>query len=258
METKKIFLSPSNQTANIGAYQNTNEHEQCQLIAESAKAYLDKEYNCLTYIAEKSNNMKSRAEYANAIDCDLYLAIHTNAFSDITVEGTETYYYSSDKKGQEFAVALLDAVSGVTKAKRRAKPNDSLIELNTPTCTRAYIEVDFHTNPEKAKFITENTELLGRTIAECIANFLKLTKPSEPQTPPDTEDKKTETADRDEQWINENIDFILDAIAKCVKKDNLTEKYYRVQSGAFSSKENAEKLAKKLKEAGFDAIIKYD
>lgn len=36
------------------------------------------------------------------------------------------------------------------------------------------------------------------------------------------------------------------------------KKYYRVQVGAFAHKENAERLLKRVKAAGFDAFMKYD
>ncbi len=36
------------------------------------------------------------------------------------------------------------------------------------------------------------------------------------------------------------------------------KKYYTVQVGAFASKENAETMLKKLKEAGFEGFIKYN
>lgn len=254
MEKKRIFLSPSNQTANIGAYENTNEHEQCLLIAQAAKAYLDANYDCITEIAQKTNNMKTRASYANTVGTDVYIAIHTNAFSDTSVRGTETFYYSDDKEGKALAEALLEAVGTLTGVKRRAKANDSLIELNTPVCTRAYIETEFHSNPERAKWIKENTTVIGEAIAQCAADFMKLEKRSEQ----DNADEKEEASiEYGEKWILENIDLVLDAIAKNLKNTDNSKKYYRVQMGAYSSKENAEKLAATLKEAGFNTIIKY-
>jgi len=36
------------------------------------------------------------------------------------------------------------------------------------------------------------------------------------------------------------------------------QKYYRVQVGVFSKKENAEALMARLKQSGFDAYMKYD
>ena len=176
-----IFLSPSNQTANIGAYKNTNECEQCERIAKFAYDYLIKNYNCNVEIAERADNMNKRCEEAKAFEANLYLAIHTNAFNE-TVRGTETYYHSSDTEGKKFATALLDKVSELTECKRRTKANDNLIELNTPTCARAYIEVDFHSNPERAAWIVENAQKIGETIAECIVEQYNLSKRVDTET----------------------------------------------------------------------------
>lgn len=170
-----IFLSPSNQTANVGAYSNTNECEQCERIAKYAYDYLIKNYDCNVEIAASADNMNKRCEEAKAFGANLYLAIHTNAFNE-TVRGTETYYHSGDTEGKKFAAALLDKVSALTECKRRTIANDSLIELNTPTCTRAYIEVDFHSNPERAAWIVENAQKIGETIAECIVEQYNLPK----------------------------------------------------------------------------------
>ena len=170
-----IFLSPSNQTANVGAYKGTNECEQCERIAKYAYDYLIKNYDCNVEIAARADNMNKRCAEAKDFGADFYLAIHTNAFNE-TVRGTETYYHSSDAEGKKFATVLLDKVSELTECKRSVKAYDSLIELNTPTCTRAYIEVDFHSNPERAAWIVENAQKIGETIAECIAEYYCLSK----------------------------------------------------------------------------------
>ena len=170
-----IFLSPSNQTANVGAYKGTNECEQCERIAKYAYDYLIKNYDCNVEIAARADNMNERCAEAKDFGADFYLAIHTNAFNE-TVRGTETYYHSSDSEGKKFAAVLLDKVSELTECKRSVKAYDSLIELNTPACTRAYIEVDFHSNPERAAWIVENAQKIGETIAECIAEYYCLPK----------------------------------------------------------------------------------
>lgn len=59
-----------------------------------------------------------------------------------------------------------------------------------------------------------------------------------------------------EDYANKCAEAIVEVI---VKKGGLTkkapDKIYRVQVGAYSNKENAEAMQKKLKSAGFDAII---
>jgi len=61
----------------------------------------------------------------------------------------------------------------------------------------------------------------------------------------------------------ENMDTFRAAVKRALEEEfsldrpDEPKKYYRVQVGAFSKKENAEKLLKKVKAAGFDGIIKY-
>lgn len=173
----KIFLSPSNQVSNVGAYPKTNECEQCTRIAEAAREYL-KAYNCEVMLAEQKDNMTERARKATEWGADFYLPIHTNAASATTARGTETFYHSLDTKGEQIAKQLLDNMVNLTIVKRRCAAYDSLIELNTPTCTRAYIEVDFHSNPERAVWIVENTAEIAKNIADTIINFFDIKKKS--------------------------------------------------------------------------------
>ncbi|MBP3347890.1 MAG: N-acetylmuramoyl-L-alanine amidase [Clostridia bacterium] len=242
----KIFLSPSNQTANVGAYGDTNECEQCTLIANAARDHLLANYDCEVLMAEQNDDMAKRAAIANSTGVNFYVAIHTNAFNDPAVKGTETYFHSTDAAGKALAGELLETVSSLTGTKRRSKAFDSLIELNSPICARAYIEVDFHSNPQQAQWIKENTVAIGNAIATAIAKNAALPQKQEPAPKDYTEE------------IIQNVDLIFDVISQRLKESQSDTKYYRVQCGAFSSKENASALVQRLKNAGFSAIIKYD
>lgn len=171
----KIFLSPSNETKNIGAYKkfNTNECEQAEKIAHSVKKHLE-DYDCEIMIGERADDMRTRIAKAQAWGETVHIPIHTNAFSLASVWGVETFYHSSDAMGKELAKALLNGIGGLIGKKRSAKKRDNLIETNTPTCTRAYVECDFHTNPERAKFIVENPDKFGETIAKVLVEFYDL------------------------------------------------------------------------------------
>ena len=177
----KIFLSPSNETKNIGAYKayNTNECEQAERIASAIAKYLD-DYECEVMIGERADNMNARITKAKEWGEDVHIPIHTNAFNDASVWGVETFYHSSDTKGKELATALLNAIGELIGKKRRAKVRDNLIETNTPTCTRAFIECDFHTNPERAKFIVENVDKFGEVIANTLIDFYQISKKPQP------------------------------------------------------------------------------
>jgi N-acetylmuramoyl-L-alanine amidase len=63
---------------------------------------------------------------------------------------------------------------------------------------------------------------------------------------------------RDDNMLKKIGYGIADEIAEYGKLKKKDKELYRVQTGAFSNKDNAEKLAKRLEQAGFDTyIVKY-
>ncbi|MDC3418651.1 SPOR domain-containing protein [Aquibacillus salsiterrae] len=56
-------------------------------------------------------------------------------------------------------------------------------------------------------------------------------------------------------WINVGA---LTVFTQSSKSERGTNKYYQVQVGAFSRKENAEELLGKVKRAGFEGYIKFE
>jgi N-acetylmuramoyl-L-alanine amidase len=79
--SKKIYLSPSNQPANIYCVGGTNEKVQMEALAGKIKAILDSEYDCETVMATLSLGIGSDGRPKEAKDkgCEIYLAIHSNA-----------------------------------------------------------------------------------------------------------------------------------------------------------------------------------
>jgi len=75
--------------------------------------------------------------------------------------------------------------------------------------------------------------------------------------------KKIDKASRSETagimtWVDIDALNRISSIVKAPVESKTDPKYYRVQVGAFSKKENAENLLNELKEKGYSAIIKYD
>lgn len=58
-------------------------------------------------------------------------------------------------------------------------------------------------------------------------------------------------------WIDKDALTVINSSTK-TEKSSKGNKYYRVQVGAFSKKDNAEAILKKLKAAGFDGFIKFE
>ena len=216
----KVYLSPSDQESNVYAYDNTNEAVQCGRIAEACRAALER-----SGVEVKVGHMISMAQKcseSNAFGADLHVPIHTNAFNG-KVMGTRMFCYSDGGKGMAACKAIFARLAPITPGEsENIQVNADYYEVRVPAAPTAYIECEFHDTVEGAKWIVENTVLIGETIARGICDyfgvkFVEKPKPVEPE-----------------------------------KKDVL----YRVQIGAYKIKANAEKRQAEAKAAGFtDAFI---
>ena len=216
----KVYLSPSDQESNVYAYDNTNEAVQCGRIAEACRAALER-----SGVEVKVGHMISMAQKcseSNTFGADLHVPIHTNAFNG-KVMGTRMFCYSAGGKGMAACKAIFARLAPITPGEsENIQVNADYYEVRVPAAPTAYIECEFHDTVEGAKWIVENTVLIGETIARGICDyfgvkFVEKPKPVEPE-----------------------------------KKDVL----YRVQIGAYKIKANAEKRQAEAKAAGFtDAFI---
>ena len=217
---KKIYISPSNQEANLYATGGTNEKEQCHKIARACYNYLKtKGFNVkCTY----NDNMYERVSESNAFGADIHLAIHTNATVNHNVTGgTQILLYSLAGERKKVGEAVLNRLAPVTPGKSAEKliEKPSFYEVNSAKGITVYCECEFHDTKEGSDFIIKNTKLIGEAIAKGICDYYGISVEDNTKT---DENKKT---------------------------------LYTVQVGAFSNKNNAEKYVEQLKKAGFDAII---
>ena len=105
----------------------------------------------------KMRDMKKRVELINDERPALAVSIHQNAFSDQSVSGAQTFFYTGSKEGQ-FAAELLQAQMIKTlqpKKERVAKANDSYYLLKNTNYPIVIVECGFLTNPEEAVLLCE-------------------------------------------------------------------------------------------------------
>ena len=208
----KVYLSPSNQDENLYAWGNTTEMEQCNRIAEYARIALER---CGFEVkkALKGLAMDVSIAESNKWGADLHLPIHTNAGGGA---GTVVFVYNNADCNTKIAKPIYKAVQdfsiGTVDYGVRADPR--LKELNSTLATAVYVEVDFHDNPDIAKWIVNNVWGIGEAICRGICEAYNVI-----YVPVDTP-------------VNSRT-------------------IYRVQVGAFFKEENAKALRDKLKADGY-------
>ena len=215
--SKKIYLSPSDQTSNRYAYGDTTEAIQCRRIADACEVALKR---CGFDVKNnKTDSMTARCDESDKWGADLHVPIHTNAFNK-SVTGTRLFCYNTSGAGYKACKAVFAALAPLTPGtSENIKANTTLYEVRVPNAPSVYIEVDFHDVALVAKWIIENVETIGEAIAKGICDYFGV------------------------QWVEKP--------APEPEEDVL----YKVQVGAYGVRSNADKMLEKLKAAGFNGFV---
>lgn len=177
---------------------------------------------------KKDISLEQRTDSANDFKADFYLSIHHNA-GIYGGRGGGIVAYIHPNAGAEtkaWQKALYDSLIAETGLKgNRATPlaTANFHEVRETAMSAVLLELGFMDSPIDTPIIlTEDyADKCARAIVKVLVEKGKLTKKVVPEKTPEA------------------------------------KKYYRVQIGAFSKKENAENLLKKLKADGYDGYIKY-
>jgi len=245
----RIYLSPSNQSANKYCVGNTTEKIQMEAVASKVKAILDNEYDCETVMATLSLGIGLNERPKEAADkkCDFYLAIHSNAAGSVTqnyATGACAFYNPNHAKSKELATALVKELNAVCpiKSNRSSPVNNGMLafegagygEVRSPMqkgVGSLLLEVDFHDNPKTAQWIIDSKDVIAGAIVKVLSATFGIVKKS--VAPPKTPETPAKPAE-------------------------IPQKLYRVQVGAYAVKQNAENMLNKLRSQGYnDAYINY-
>ena len=221
--SKRVYISPSDQTENRYAWGNTNEHIQCQKIAEAEAAALRRS-GVEVKLAAFGTTMAQRCAESDAWGADIHNCVHTNAANG-KVMGTRMFCYSIPGKGYDACKAVFAELAPLTPGTSENIQKASYYEVRVPNAPSVYCECEFHDTAEGAKWIVEHTTDIGEAIAKGLCKYLGVKYVPAKQEAP----KPAEPAQSD----------IL----------------YRVQVGAFAVRANAEKMLDRLKKAGFTGFV---
>lgn len=166
--------------------------------------------------------LDKRTDYANRWGADVFVSIHANASGSdwSNAEGIETYVYTSKpKEAVELAHKIHSRLIVTTGRKDRGIKTADFHVLRETHMTSILCECGFMTSHEESTLLKSTDYRLkcATAIAEGLIEQYGLKPKPQPKDP--------------------------------------LNKLYRVQVGAFSQRENAERLAKELEEKGYKTII---
>lgn len=166
--SRKIYISPSSQPANIYAVGNTNEQEQCRRIGAALDAAL---IRCgFDSRVGLDGTMYTRVAESNAFGAELHLPVHTNAF-DGKVAGLRIMVFRRGGEAEEIAKAIMETLAPITPGTSDGiSTYPDLYEIKNSTALCVYVEVGFHDNPEEAQWIIDHTQEIAEAICQGLCN----------------------------------------------------------------------------------------
>lgn len=173
-DSVSVFLNPSLQPKNIGfGDYGTEEQRMHELSAIVRKELL--KHGVKVYENRIGMTLQESIALSNEKNPTIHVSLHSNAF-DKSVRGVETYHRAKGEKVDEcrrLASKLYNGLLEIYDGPRRGvKPTDNLIEPRTVTAPNTLVEVAFHDNETDARWILDNMDLIGRTLARSIVEFL--------------------------------------------------------------------------------------
>ena len=184
--SKKIYLSPSNQTGNKFITGNTNEGAVWNDIAKRLKEKLSI-YDCEVKICTQSQTLAARAADAAGWGADVYIAMHSNAAGTANkgARGVEVYYDANKGAAtKKLAQTVLDDLSTLFKS-RGLKTSSKLIDCYKPSMPSIIGECGFHDNEQDARLILNNKDTIAGLYCAALAKYLGLKKKEEPKPAPE-------------------------------------------------------------------------
>lgn len=117
--------------------------------------------------------LSNRANRANVINSDIFLSLHTNAFSDINAQGLETYSHTGSTNGKILATNIHNAiVEDKLYTKNRGTKTANFAVLKNTKMPAVLVELGFITNVEDATILRNKQNELAESVARGILNHL--------------------------------------------------------------------------------------
>jgi len=101
-------------------------------------------------------SLLDRACLAEKTGAEVFVSIHVNSSVNREANGTETYYYYADPKGQELATLIQrEMLMGLDLSNRAPRPNRDFVVLKENTVPAVLTEVAFISNRAEEKLLSQ-------------------------------------------------------------------------------------------------------
>ena len=176
----RVYLSPSNQDGNIGvgSVGYTNEEKEMNDLTDYIETRL-KEYGVKVYRNNPNGNINLWTSDSRFYNCDVHLAIHSNASTSHLVSGVETWINEQSSLAYDLGNIIQNDLMSIYYDKEKNRgvkyANGSLGEVNTRFVPLGVlVEVAHHDFLEDASWIMTNKKLIGTTLADSILKYFGL------------------------------------------------------------------------------------
>lgn len=190
-----IYLSPSRQPHNEYAVGDTNEMEQMEALSDVVSKILSDEYGFKVFTAPSYMRIIKSGRPSDALNknCDVYLAIHSNATATgEKCSGAEAYYYAACEQSKLLAENIVYELNSAsdyppvnsagTVSAMECFDNFGYGEVRDPSdlgMIAVLAEVDYHDNPETARMIIQERQRIAEALAKAVAETFGPGKNSE-------------------------------------------------------------------------------
>lgn len=169
-----IFLSPSTQEGNLYVTGNSEEYWMNRL-ADAMEPYLTASGITFTRNSPTGSAAQSIRQ-SNGGNYNLHLALHSNAAPPNLygqIRGSDVYYYPSSVQGKKAADLIAQALQTIypEPGKVRALGTTAIGEVRQTKAPSVFIELAYHDNEADANWITENLDLIARTIVLALTEY---------------------------------------------------------------------------------------
>lgn len=162
------YLSPSNQSANLGVGDYGNERDQMYALIHEITPHLDRA-GVQFYIPERTTSIEARCKESNALESKFHFALHSNAGGKGKARGPVAFYYSNAGKAlSEKLVAALLELGQENNRSNNILQWKGLYELRNTTAPACLLEVDFHDSESGVEFLTRRRKEIAQAIAKVI------------------------------------------------------------------------------------------